>query len=478
MAFNKDEFLAAFLGQVSTGIAANREEAKAYKEKQEEAFERNIQLINTRSARAGAAVNLGKEALQYLPEGADAKAMVRTAMASGMTGVKEFRDKLAKAHAEAGLSAGQRLSMNDVEAIISMPNIPSIDASLIDMSLEQFAKQTYGAYGEAAPAEDNTGVVGRLFGFGAKTRAQEQLREMPGMGEMSIADVNAAARMSEFNSLIPNAVMSFSEMERFGRNDGYTFANDMTELFQETMESKEADDNVEVAIRAYIDQQAAAGIREGDIPETDLNVVRREARRAYAEKAVDKLIRLNADQYAGPAGFFDHSFAMEQITELMGADYLEELKKSYGIEEQDPAKKPEAKPKVPKPQELSSDLIPAEADELASMTGQDLLPPSLAVDPTTVPSLPEDKKRPGDPDSLITKPDQRKWDAKYGDRYNPDGSPIIVEPRPDSSETVVVEEQVRRRGSKMVEKNAAAVWDAKYASTHNPDGSPKQFEDD
>ena len=473
MAFNKDEFLAAFLGQVSTGIAANREEAKAYKEKQEEAFERNIQLINTRSARSGAAVNLCKEALQYLPEGADAKAMVRTAMASGMTGVKEFRDKLAKAHADAGLSAGQRLSMNDVEAIISMPNIPSIDASLIDMSLEQFAKRTYGAYGEAAPAEDNTGVVGRLFGFGAKTRAQEQLREMPGMGEMSIADVNAAARMSEFNSLIPNAVMSFSEMERFTRNDGYTFANDITELFQETMDSKEADDSVMVAVRAEIDKQAALGIREGDIPEADLDVVRREARRAYAEKAVHQLIRNKADQYGRAAGFFDHSFAMEQIAELMGADYLEELKKSYGIEDGDPVPKPEETPEA-----LPMDEIPASAAELSSTSGEELLPPPLSVDPTTVPSLPEDKKRPGDPDAFITKPDQRKWDAKYGDRYNPDGSPIIVEPRPDSSETVMVEETVRRRGSKMVEKNAADVWYAKYASTHNPDGSPKQFEDD
>ena len=478
MAFNKDEFLAAFLGQVSTGIAANREEAKAYKEKQEEAFERNIQLINTRSTRAGAAVQLGKEALQYLPEGDDAKARVFTAMASGMTGVREFRDKLAKAHADAGLAAGQRLSLNDVEAIISMPNIPSIDASLIDMSLERFAKESFGAYGEAAPAEDNTGVVGRLFGFGAKTRAQEQLREMPGMGKMSIADVNAAARMNEFNSLIPNAVMSFSEMERFTRNDGFTFANDMTELLQEAMESKEADDAVKKAVTGHIDQQAAEGINAGQVPQADINVVAREARRAYGEGKVNELIRNKAGQYGGVAGFFEHEFAMNQIAELMGEDYLEELKKAYNIQDGDPVPKPEAKPKVPKPQEISSDLIPAEADELASMTGQDLLPPALAVDPTTVPSLPEDKKRPGDPDALITKPDQRKWDAKYGDRYNPDGSPIIVEPRPDSSETVMVEEQVRRRGSNMVEKNAAAVWDAKYASTHNPDGSPKQFEDD
>lgn len=470
MAFNKDEFLAAFLGQVSTGIAANREEAKAYKEKQEEAFERNIQLINTRSTRAGAAVNLGKEALQYLPEGADAKAMVRTAMASGMTGVKEFRDKLARAHAEAGLSAGQRLSMNDVEAIISMPNIPSIDASLIDMSLEQFAKKTYGAYGEATPAEDSTGVVGRLFGFGAKTRAQEQLREMPGMGEMSIADVNAAARLNEFNSLIPNAVMSFSEMERFGRNDGYTFANDMTELFQETMESKEADDYVQAAQRAYIDQQAALGILQGAVPQTDIDVVGREARRAYAEKAVDKLIRLNADQFAGPAGFFDHSFAMEQITELMGADYLEELKKSYGIEDGDPVPEPEETPEA-----LPMDEIPASAAELSSMSGEELLPPPLPVDPTTVSSLPEGKERPtGDRGGDIVK--QRKWDKQYGSRYNADRTPIIVEPRPTDPNATTT--RTKLLSGREYQVNAIEEWDRKYGETHNPDGTPKQFEDD
>ena len=99
--------------------------------------------------------------------------MVRTAIASGMTGIREFRDKLAAAHAEAGLGAGEKLSINDIEAVISMPNIPSIDQSLIDMSLEQFAKKSYGATGEARPVEDDTGVVGRLFGFGSNERVQE-----------------------------------------------------------------------------------------------------------------------------------------------------------------------------------------------------------------------------------------------------------------------------------------------------------------
>ena len=119
MAFNKKEFAASFLNQVSDNMSDMREEAKAFKQKQIEASERNKSLISTRTARASAAVSLGREALEYLPEGARSKGIIRTAMASGMTGVSELRDKLAKAHANAGLSAGEKLSINDVEAIIN-----------------------------------------------------------------------------------------------------------------------------------------------------------------------------------------------------------------------------------------------------------------------------------------------------------------------------------------------------------------------
>ena len=196
MAFNKNDFAAVFLNQITDTMTKRREEAAAYKERQIEASERNQALISTRNSRANAAVSLGKEALQYLPEGVRSKGMIRTAMASGMTGVKELRDKLAKAHAQAGLSAGETLSINDVEAIINMPNIPSIDQSLMDMYLEDFAKKTYGAVGEATTVEDDTSAIGRLFGYGAKDRIKEELRDTPSMGGMSVADINAAARIS------------------------------------------------------------------------------------------------------------------------------------------------------------------------------------------------------------------------------------------------------------------------------------------
>lgn len=474
MAFNRKEFLAGFLNQVSGGMQKMREDAADYKTKQEEAFERNQSLIATRTSRADAAVALGKEALQYIPEGAKSKAMVRTAIASGMTGVREFRDKLAAAHAEAGLSAGEKLSIMDVEAVISMPNIPSIDQSLIDMSLEQFARKSYGATGEARPVEDDTGVVGRLFGFGAKERVQEQLREMPGMGEMSIADVNAAARMAEFNSLIPNAVMSFSEMERFGKTDSFAFARELAEEYDDLYTSDGAEAAAELAVRGHLQKVVDEGGQQTDVPDIQIDNIKKEARTGYAQRKLNKFIGRYAGQYGSKAGgFFQQQFAMDQIEELMGAEYLEQLKKDFKVGIDDAEPKPE-----PKPKPIGNDPIPEESDQLSSMTGQDLLPAALPADPANVPSLPEDKKRPGDPDAFLTKPDQRKWDDKYGARYNPDGSPKIVDPRPDSSETVMVEEQGRGRGTKMVEKSAAAEWDKKYAATHNPDGSPKQFEDD
>ena len=323
MAFNRKEFLAGFLNQVSGGMQKMREDAEDYKTQQEEAFARNQSLIATRTSRANAAVALGKEALQYMPEGVRSKAMIRTAIASGMTGVSELRNKLAKAHAEAGLGAGEKLSLNDIEAVISMPNIPDIDPSFIDMPLEQFAKETYGATGKAAPVEDDTGLIGSLFGFGAKDRVKQELRETSGMGGMSIADVNAAARMNEFNALIPNAVMSFSEMERFGKTDSFTFAKELSEAYDGFLQSDGAEADAEAAYKGLMDELKAQPGPVRNPSASEVQEVRKEARIAYAQKQLNDIITGTATQYGSAAGgFFQQQFAMERISDLMGEDYL------------------------------------------------------------------------------------------------------------------------------------------------------------
>jgi len=468
MAFNKDQFAAAFLNQITGTMTKRREDALEYKERQLEASERNQALINKRNARASAAVSFGKEALQYLPEGVRSKGVIRTAMASGMTGVKELRDKLAKAHADAGLSAGERLSLNDVEAIINMPNIPSIDQSLIDMSLEQFAKKTYGAIGEASAVEDDTSVVGKLFGYGAKDRVKEELRDTPSMAGMSVADINAAARMSEFNSLIPNAVMSFSQMETFTKKDGFTFVKDLTEIYEDAYNSSEADDAVGLAYNSYIAAQEDLGRKAGSITPAEIANQKAIARKAYAQRKAKAFIDATAAQYGGAGqGFFEQKFAMDQIAEIMDKDFVDDLMKSYDFT-------PEADKKDKDITQTTESVVTPTIEE-SKMEDVPFAIPDVSVD---VSSLPTVKVRPGGDKEvgLFGDPEARKWDRQYGDRYNPDGTPIVVKPRPtDPEETIMVESYL---SGKDRSTNAIEEWDRRYKKTHNPDGTPKQFKGD
>ena len=454
MAFNRDAFLASFLNQMSSGIAQQREKAEEYKEQQEAAYERNRQLISTRNARASQAVALGKQALQYLPEGANSKAMVRTALASGMTGVQEFRDKLAKAHAEAGLSAGERLAIDDVEAIISMPNIPSIDQSLLDMSLEEFAKQTYGAKGEATPVEDETSIVGQLFGFGAKDRVKRELRDRDAFDGMSVADVNAAARMNEFNSLIPNAVMSFSEMERFGRNDAIKFSRNIASEYDEALKSRAADDAAIMAKNAFIDK-----LKKDDptrkATEQELKRAGEIGRAQYAMNIVKRIIETEAGIYGEM--MLNNEIAADQIKQLMGDAYYTNLLSDYSTADDSDDDDVDTLPTTPKPED---------ADELIKKPVEELLPPKM--EETTPPVINPVDPRPGGRRGFSSA--QRAWDAKYGGKFDPvTGEPIIVEPRPADGGPAT--------GRGKNKKTAAQKWDAKYGDTHNPDGTPKAVEE-
>jgi len=467
MAFNNKEFQANFLNQVTDRMVDMREEAEAFKEKQTAASERNRSLISTRTARANAAVSLGREALQYLPEGARSKAIIRTAMASGMTGVSELRNKLAKAHANAGLAAGETLSINDIEAVINMPNIPDIDKSLIDMPLEQFAKETYGATAKAAEFKDDTNIVGKLFGFGAMNRAREELGKTPSGDGMSVADINAAARLAEFNALIPNAVMSFSDIKTFSKTEAFTFAKDISKMYDDAKDSKEAQAKASEAQQRLIDDRPA-GEPESYVTDAQIDDVRRNAIQLYAREEVKKYIDIFAKQYGSVGGFFNQQIAMDQIDNLMGKGYLDILKGDYGLD-----------PKKEEPDAVN-DGVKDSATEEAKMKELPSFPKESQSDVAqpVADSLPVEKHRPGGAKEVgsFGDPEARKWDRKYGARYNPDGTPIIVEPRPIDKEATVMAEN--KLSGKEKEVNAQEEWDRKYKKTHNVDGTPKKLKGD
>ena len=468
MAFNKKEFAAEFLNQVTNRMGEMTDEAKAFKQKQIEASDRNKALISTRTSRANAAVSLGREALQYIPEGARSKAIIRTAMASGMTGVSQLRDKLAKAHANAGLAAGQTLSMNDVEAVINMPNIPDIDTKYIDMTLEQFAKETYGASlpkdtstAQATKVKDDTNIIGRLFGFGAMDRAREQLDEMDGMDGMSVADINAASRLAEFNSLIPNAVMSFSDIKTFSKTEAFTFSREISEMYDDAFDSAEAEAEATIAEKLYLSKELPEGEKESQASDVERLRQRKIAKQLHAREKVKEYIDMYAGQYGKVGGFFNQQVAMDTIDNIMGSGYVDILKGSY----EEDKKKPEGEGKV----EVELDTLGFDEGDVG-----ETIPTETAT--VTAESLPEDKRRPGGDKEVgdFGNAAARRWDRQYSARYNPDGTPIIVEPRPiDKEATVMVEVS-----SFMKERNAQEEWDRKYKKTHNLDGTPKKLKGD
>ncbi len=215
-------YAASFLDEVSDEMEDRRDEADAYRESQREAAQRNSALVQQRNMRAQEAAQLGKRAIQL---GAS-ESQVRTAMASGMTGIKEFYDKLATAASQQGV---KRLGVDDIEAIVTMPNIPSVNNNLKDMSLAEFAKQTYGARSVLTDEKrEEPSFVASLFGYGGKQKVKEELRDEQFMDGMSVAEVNQLARQSEYQSLLPGATMTFTDIDYFTADEALDFSSKLT----------------------------------------------------------------------------------------------------------------------------------------------------------------------------------------------------------------------------------------------------------
>ena len=312
MAFDWKMFAASFLDQVSEGIEDKREKAEEYKEQQEAAAERNAALVNRRKMNAQSAAQIGKRAMQL---GAS-EAQIRTAMSSGIEGINELYNKLNAAATQRGV---KKLGVDDIEAIVNMPSIPNVRQDLMDMPLEEFARQTFGARGlPRKPTEDKErNLLGSLFGVDAKDRVKQQLRETEYMDGMSVADINEIARQTDYQSLIPSATMTFLDVPFFDAEKALDFSEKLVETMSDAVTNNEA------KIKAAV----ADAVEAGDDPVA----ARSEATRTAQELAAETFIEAYAQTYQH-GGFFDNEIAIKQIRETLGDDYLRDLMESYNLE--------------------------------------------------------------------------------------------------------------------------------------------------
>lgn len=338
MSFDWQAFAGSFLNTITADIEEREQEAEKYKERQEAAATRNAALVNERKMRASEAAGYGKKAMNL---GAT-EAQVRTAISSGMTGIKDLADKLQEAANSKGV---KRLGVDDIEAIVSMPNIPTVNESLVDMSLEEFANRTYGAKtGDRVAPEEEGSVIKQLFGYGDKDRVKRELSETEYMGGLSVADINEMAAQVDYKSLMPEATMTFLDVEQYKPKAIMEFNKDLTEAMKDAIDGDAAE--------AYIASRKRALGTEASLEEIA----------AEEQKAIDtlqtKAARIVIETYAGiygQGGFFTNDLTLRQIKDTMGEPYYNDLLTTYGFDiEEDEEIEPEdpnanAEPKDPEP---------------------------------------------------------------------------------------------------------------------------------
>ena len=301
-------FAADFLTEVTEDIKDRQTEAKTYEKEQKDAAERNAQLIQQRDLKARSAASLGKQAraLGATPS------QVRTAMSTGITGISDLYNKLQAAANSKGIKT---LGVDDGDALINMTNIATVNQELVDMPLMEFAKRTYGAEPlttTTKPDAKEASMLASMFGYDAKQRAEKRLSDKEYAGGMSVADINALSRQSEYSSLIDDATMTFTEIDYFTSDASLTFSKALSKTMSDAVEGDAAE--------AYIKSARNAAGNDGPArAKADKNA--RDFLKAQAAKII---IELYAEQYS-KGGFFDNRLVKKQIEAAMGTSYLNQI---------------------------------------------------------------------------------------------------------------------------------------------------------
>jgi hypothetical protein len=368
--------------------------------------------------------------MQIMKNVPNARNIVMTAMASGMGSVQELYEKLNKAAQMPGQNG--MLGVDDVEAIISMPSIPGVDENSVGMSLQEFAERTYGAkLDKPAAKTKEAGLVASLFGFDDMNQAKRELEAEDFGSGMTIAEINALAQRSEYQSLIPGATMTFRDLDKFGFDEKRAFSE------------------------AVVDAQDAAAKAFDDKVQKSLDpAIKAEKRTQIRREAAEREIRLYIERYKN-SGILEDDYALDQIEDTMGAEFLDKILVEYGAVTQEALDEARREAEA----EANGGVT---VTATATVAAEPVTPPvEGAVEPRPVDTVDPLEINPPAPSDEVD-----DWDRKYDGKYDPiTGKPIIVPKRPAKSET---RDEKKLAGGRVEKVSLYNEWNKKYGKTHNP----------
>lgn len=446
--FDWKAFAGAYLGELAEGIDERQDKAEEYKQEQKDLAARNLQVVQKRDARAQEAARIGRNAMAL---GAS-KAQVVQAMSSGMAGVTRLYDKLQGLANQQKLLPGQTLDSEIIKMGIGLPDAANVDPNLIAMDLEKLAQRTYGAEAKApAPtSSDDPSFMEDLFGFNAKDRVDQKLSEKQYYGDMSIPDINYLAQQNEYNALVPDVTMNFSELTPYDNTAKYTFSKDLTEVMLDAV--KAAEDEI----------AAATSVTTGGSPEAGAK-----KKKQIEMAAALNHIRYNAGEYFA-TGFFDDKVTKDRIVAAAttpgnpdsGEEWYNELMYEY-FPERRPEKEEET---VESASEKVSDIIEvAKEEEKKSLSPveKEAVSTKVRIEENVYYQIEDEEGKVKAVKGVPPRPTREFSNLFFGSGLGGDRMQEILDGK------IPVPKYLR-----------PTQWDELFGATHNPDGTPKQIKGD
>ena len=472
MGFDWKAFAASFLEGQTEAIKERRKEAKDFEEEEKEKANRNAELVSQRNLLAQDAAQLGQAAMQL---GATKKQVI-AAMSSGALGMKTFYEKLLKAANEKGVKT---LGPSDIESIIDMPEVFEVNPEYIDGTLLSFAQKSYGAMPTAGmpkvEIDQSDSVMRQLFGYGAMDQAKSKLTESGFMGNLSIADVNQLARQADYKSLYGDLGVNFFDKDFYGPAAAGKLLKDVTTAADRARTSSLAK---LAADQAEKDLMAAKS--DGNMLDVTIEEARQAAIDEVVGDAVVPIIQTNVDMY-GTTGLYDHTPSVNLINNLLGEDYLNDLRE---LDKDVTNTLSNREENLGSEEAIRTGMEEAEARTQPKVTEQQ---DSEETTQTETPDTEAQKEAllaktfPKRPSSLSAK--RVGWDRDYKGKVDPkSGKVIIAPPRPaaggeKTKEIPITTGLFDSPTGKKKKVTEAEYWDMTYGETHDPNtGLPFGYE--
>ena len=203
--FNPTDFATGVLESLDKRIDRNAEEARVYKEEQRDLAKQSKQAIANRTTLVQ---NLLSVANNLKDQGVS-QAQIKAAHSAGPDALLNLSTQVQTYLTKKGT---KQLSPDEVEAMITTSDLTQMTPEVQSINLRQFLDATSNMPNVNTVTEtaDERNILERALGVGQKDAIRVKLDQEMQPGNFSVADLNEAATLSSYNSLMPGASATFT----------------------------------------------------------------------------------------------------------------------------------------------------------------------------------------------------------------------------------------------------------------------------